>query len=295
MLLTVSLGLVIDNVIAVGKKQLALNNTPNNVRLERSPSGRPYNHFGTHSQKENGNDVFINIQLDELKQQWQRIFPEDSFNYEPRVWNINRYVVLVRYLASKGLNKDSVGISRLSGQDRINIRKGICNCDYAGWSYLHKRVYELVCEYDDFVNRRNVNGHSLTMRLYFWQAALQVIKKNPVLGVGTGDVQAELNQVYEETYSPLDPEWRKRPHNQFLTVAVALGFPGLLVFLFAIFYPVYALRRSLHVLYWPFFILLLVSFILEDTLETQAGLSFYAVFNTLFLADAYFRNKQALN
>ncbi len=298
----VSLGLflacmvfVINYIGSVSQTQLDINATPNNMQMERSFSGRPYNHFVDRGkgQKENGNYVFINIQLDELKNEWKRRFPEDSFDYPPRQHNINRYVVLLRYLASRGLNKDSVGISKLSEEDKLNIRKNICNCRYPHWNFLHKRVYELVCEYDDFMNKRNVNGHSLTMRLYFWEAAVDLIRKNPLTGVGTGDVQPELNKVYDASDSPLDREWYKRPHNQFLTVMVALGMMGLLVLLISIIYPLVRLRKVLHVLYGPFFVLAIVSFLLEDTLETQAGLSFFAVFNTLFISQAYFRKVES--
>jgi O-antigen ligase len=131
------------------------------------------------------------------------------------------------------------------------------------------------------------------MRFYFWDAAIRVIKKYPVVGVGTGDVQLALNQVYSSGDSPLNAEWYKRPHNQFLTVTVALGFVGLLAMLFSIIYPLVLLRKHLHILFWPFLILALVSFMLEDTLETQAGLSFYAVFNSLFISFAYFKKESA--
>lgn len=289
--LTGCIAFTVNYISTISNNQLELNDTPNNRQMQFSPSGRPYNHFDAKGHRENGNYVFINIQLEELRDQWKRLFPADSFNYKPYAHNINRYVVLVRYLASKGLNKDSVGISQLSEEDRQNILKNVCNYKYPQWNYLHKRIYELVCEYDDFLNKRDVNGHSLTMRLYFWQAAVGVIDKYPVMGVGTGDVQAELNRVYEESNSPLDPEWYKRPHNQFLTVMVALGAIGLAVLLLSLVWPVVVLRRHLHALYWPFFVMAIVSFLIEDTLETQAGLSFYAVFNALFISKAWFESK----
>jgi len=284
----------INTVYQISKSQLELKATGNNQQLKQSLSGRAYAHFDTKGQKENGNYVLINIQLDELKNEWKKQFPDDSFNYEPNPHNIKRYEVLVRYLASKGLNKDSVGISNLSTNDKINIKKGICNYLYTDWGFMHKRIYELVCEYDDFINKRDINGHSLTMRFYFWDAAIRVIKKYPVVGVGTGDVQLALNQVYSSGDSPLNAEWYKRPHNQFLTVTVALGFVGLLAMLFSIIYPLVLLRKHLHILFWPFLILALVSFMLEDTLETQAGLSFYAVFNSLLISFAFF-NKESIN
>jgi hypothetical protein len=272
--------------------------TPNISEVNKphkvSPTGNIYLNYASFSQKENGNYVFINIQPTELKKEWQLRFPADSFSYKPNDHNIQRYHVLLRYMASKGLNKDSAGLAKLSNQDFKNIQNNITNYLYPQWSFLHKRIYEFVWEYDEFVNERNINGHSLTMRLYFWKAAVTLIKKNYLFGVGTGDVQTELNTTYIATKSPLDKDWYKRPHNQFLTVTVALGSVGLLLFLFSFLYPVFKLKQELHKLFWPYFLVLCISFILEDTLETQAGLSFYAFFFVLFISQAFFKKQQNL-
>src|SRR5690606_20776188 len=97
-----------------------------------------------------------------------------------------------------------------------------------------------------------VNGHSLTMRIYFWKAAFHTIKQNSLLGVGTGDMKQALNATYDEINSPLSQEWRIRPHNQFLSITLSLGIIGLLIFLFGIIYPAYALRKNLPKLFWAF-------------------------------------------
>lgn len=271
--------------------QLEVNNTPNNRVLSLSASGRYYACFDSTGPRENGNYILRNIQTEELQREWTRLQPADSFSYPPHAHNLARYEVLIRYLASRGLNKDSAGIAALSEEDFANIRKGIPNYLYPGWNFLHKRLYELVCEYDDFRAGRNVNGQSLTMRLYFWKAAWHVVAQHPLIGVGTGDVQQALDRAYADTQSPLEEEWHKRPHNQFLTVTVALGVIGLMVLLVHLLYPAVRLNRQLHILYWPFFLLAMLSFLLEDTLETQAGLSFYAVFNSLLVSMAWFRSQ----
>ena len=290
----VALYVVFTYVSGIIPAALRVNDNPNNRRLLQSPSGRYYSHFDTTGPIENGNYILRNIQTEELKNEWARQFPADSFSYPPHPHNLNRYEVLIRYLASKGLNKDSAGVSKLTGEDKKNIQKNMTNYLYPRWSFLHKRIYELVCEYTDFVNNRNVNGQSLTMRLYFWKAALRLLHKHPFAGVGTGDVQDQLNITYVQTKSPLHPEWYKRPHNQFLTIAVALGAAGVLVFFVHLFYPLLLLRKKMPVLFWPFFVLAVTSFLLEDTLETQAGLSFYAVFNSLFISVAWFKSQTPL-
>ncbi len=281
--LIVSVFFITNYIKSIYNFQFTLNATAVNVPIHSSK-----NYWDTviNYQKENGNLVFININEFELKQQWKKRFNADSFDYSTR-HNINRYYILLRYLASKGLTKDSVGVSKLLPQDFENIKNNITNYLYPSWGNLHKRIYELVIEYDEFKNNRSINGHSLTMRLYFWQAAFKVIKNNPLIGVGTGDVQQQLNETYITTKSPLSAEWYKRPHNQFITITVALGIFGLLIFVSSIIYPVLKLRNQLTVLYFPFLIILISSFMLEDTLESQAGLSFFVVFNTLFISLAY--------
>ena len=284
----IAVALVTNYISGIKDAQLIVKETPNNIPQQFSPSGRAYIHFEKNGQKENGNYIQINVQPEELQLAWKKQFPADSFNYEAK-HNLQRYAVLIRYLASKGQNKDSAGFAQLNETDKRNIQKDISNYEYPFWSYLHKRTYELVNEYDEFIHHRFVNGHSLTMRLYFWKAGLHLAGKNLIAGVGTGDVQQELNKAYIETESPLYTEWFKRPHNQFLTITVALGIIGLILFFISIFYPAITLRQHLSKLYWPFFIIAFLSFFLEDTLETQAGCTFYAFFNTLFLSVAWFR------
>lgn len=292
LVLTVSTWFMFHYVKEVVDGQLIAKAEPNNTLLNVSPSGRSYIHFDTLGQKENGYYIHQNIQLEELQKEWKRRCPEDTFSFPPNAFNLKRYVVLIRYLASMGLNKDSVGVSTLSQGDINSIKSDVANKAYSTWSNLHRRVYELVNEYANFISNRNINGQSLTMRLYFWKAALLSIQEHPFIGVGTGDVQFQLNQTYIKSNSPLFPEWYKRPHNQFLTFAVALGLLGLVAILFSLFYPVYLYRRELNMLYFSFLLVYLISFLIEDTVETQAGATFYAFFNSFLFMEVYFKKQQ---
>ncbi|MGZ3885603.1 MAG: hypothetical protein ACXVPD_16455, partial [Bacteroidia bacterium] len=59
-----------------------------------------------------------------------------------------------------------------------------------------------------------------------------------------------------------------------------------IVFLFWLIYPVVRLKKYLHPLYFVFFLMAVFSFFTEDTLESQAGVTFFVYFNTLFLWQA---------
>jgi O-antigen ligase len=121
------------------------------------------------------------------------------------------------------------------------------------------------------------------MRLEFWRTAIYIIKQNSIIGVGTGDIKNSFYVAYNETNSKLTKEWRLRCHNQYLAITVAFGIVGLAIFLFYLLYPIITLNKKLHYLYWPFILIILFSFITEDTLENQTGLTFFALFNTLFI------------
>jgi hypothetical protein len=250
-----------------------------NAPLDASASNNLYIHFENKGRMENGYYVDINVQTAELKKEWKRKCPSDSFNYQGH--NTGRYEVLIRYLASKGLTKDSSAVAHLSTEDIQNIQANITNCNFQSWSPIGKRIYELMNEYDEYKRHSYVNGHSLTMRLYFWDAAVHAISKNLSFGVGTGDVKEAMMNAYAEKQSPLSEDWRIRPHNQFLTMTIAFGVFGLIVFLFSLFYPLFFDKRRIPVLYGIFVSISFLSFITEDTLETQAGVTFYAFFATL--------------
>lgn len=290
LVLLVGLVFVWRNVAYITDQQLKPKNEVVNTKLNYNSSGREYVHLELYGQKENGYYVLMNIQPSELETAWNLRVPGDAFDYASNT-NMQRSDVLLRYMASKGLTKDSVGFSQLTEEDIKNIQQNICNYQFPEWSFLRKRIYELVNEYDEFINNRRTHGHSVSMRFYYWKNSIEIIKQHPLLGVGTGDVQQELNKLFEQE-TVLTPEWYKHPHNQFISIAVALGIPALLVFIWSLIYPVVQLRKTLHAVYWPFLLISVMSFFTEDTLETLAGVTFFAIWNALFLSQAWFKKQQ---
>ncbi len=96
-------------------------------------------------------------------------------------------------------------------------------------SVFHDRADHVYSEVLQF--RSNPNT-SVGLRLLFWQNSWEIIKKNPWLGVGTGDFQsayAEVNKRQSPRMVATD-----NPHNQYILVLCQLGIVGL-VALVAIF------------------------------------------------------------
>jgi O-antigen ligase len=121
------------------------------------------------------------------------------------------------------------------------------------------------------------------MRFEFWKTGWIIWKENFWLGVGTGDLQDSFNKKYEDLKSSLEKQWRYRAHNQFLSIAIAFGLFGLIYFISVIILSGITATKNKNFFYLIFLCVALLSMLTEDTLETQAGVTFFAFFNSLLL------------
>ncbi len=252
-----------------------------NKLLSINANGRSYLQDTIYGLAENGNLIGININYQELNNEWNKR-SKHSFDKVTTSGVEIRYCAL-RYLASKGYTKDSLGISLLTNEDILNIENGITNYKYTNQNGFAKRWSDLVWEYTKYKRNENPSGHTVTMRLEFWKTSLFIIDQNLWFGVGTGDAQLSFDKAYEITKSKLTKDWHLRSHNQYLAIMVAFGIFGFMYFLVYLFYPVVFFRKQLHNLFWPFFLIALISFTTEDTLGTQAGVTFFALYFFMFI------------
>lgn len=92
---------------------------------------------------------------------------------------------------------------------------------------VNYRQGEAKCENPESGTLQN---NSIGPRLVFWENTWQIIKKHPLLGVGTGDFPAEYEKVRQER-TPNHWENVNNPHNMYLMVWAQTGVLGLSVFL----------------------------------------------------------------
>jgi uncharacterized membrane protein len=251
-------------------------------KLEKmSPQGHPYLHNLTDRTTENGNYLYLYIQFDELREAWSRRSPLPFDSLDKK----NQLVAntLIRYLASKGLRKDAGGMRQLTDSDIRAIEKGTANVVFTWKLSVRGQIYETLWGLEEYRKTGDPTGSSLMQRLEFWKASGGIIKDNWLIGVGTGDMNESFQQQYEKMKSKLAPENRWRSHNQFLSVFVGFGILGLLWFLVSILYPPLALGKFRDYFFLVFFIIAMLSMIPEDTIESQLGVTFYALFYSLFL------------
>ena len=192
------------------------------------------------------------------------------------------YYALVRYLTSKDLRKDSEGVEHLTENDIRNIENGIANYNYIENPGFKTRIMKVMVAYNNYERNGEANGSSVFQRVEYIKASFDIIKDNPVFGVGTGIVKV-FADYYEDTNSKLKPEYRLRSHNQYLAITVAFGVIGLLWFLFSMFYPLFADKRNRNYLYIVFLFIVMLSMFTDDTLETQVGATLFAFFNSFLV------------
>ncbi|MBN2520959.1 MAG: O-antigen ligase family protein, partial [Bacteroidales bacterium] len=244
-------------------------------------NGNPYQHCTNIYGFENGNYVWINICEKELKEEW---FKRSEFEYDgkDKKGQSIKYT-LIRYLASKGLKKDSAGMSELTDKDIKNIELGKANYLFGKKFSFYPRIYELIWEIDNFLHGGNPSGHSITQRIVYIKTGLLIFKDNFFIGTGTGDVKLSFNKKYEETGSDLSKKWRLRAHNQFITFMLTFGIIGFLWISFAVLYPIRLEKKWNNYFFVLIFGITMLCMINEDTLETHVGASMIAYFYSLFL------------
>jgi O-antigen ligase len=119
-------------------------------------------------------------------------------------------------------------------------------------------------------------------RLVKWQSALDVIRDNWLFGVGSGDVQDELNKQYEAHDFQAGITEQFNTHNQFLQTWVGTGLMGLAVFIATLIVSVAKAIRLKNHFFLLFMALFVICCLTESMLERQFGILFYVIFSSLF-------------
>ena len=252
--------------------------------LKMTDSGEPYVNEAVAPysySKENGYLVYKHIAWKELEKSWGKRSDIKFDGKDLRGQEIKH--TIIRFITSQGKRKNKQAVEELSDVEIEAIQNGVANYKYIGMNGISRRLHKIIWEYNSHVDGVDPNGHSVIMRWVYWKTAYRIFKQNPILGVGTGDVQDAFDRQYEKDHSSLLPKYRLRAHNQYITYGVSFGVLGILLFAFFLIYPMIVTNAYKNYFYLAFYSIATLSMISEDTLETQVGITFFAFFNTIFL------------
>jgi hypothetical protein len=120
--------------------------------------------------------------------------------------------------------------------------------------------------------------NNLETRLFNWQSSVQIIKKNPLLGVGVGDVSDELEVVYGLNNLQKIKEKEFNEHSQYLNYWSGIGILGLSFFMLFLFMNLKLALSSNNDEYFGLTILCMVFCFTESVFLRSNGLIFFVFF-----------------
>ncbi len=129
------------------------------------------------------------------------------------------------------------------------------------------------------VEKNDISGHD--GRLIIWTSVTKIAKENLMFGVGTGDIQDELNKEYLRIGKTNFAKDNFNAHNQYIEILLENGAIGLLLFLMIFGVMVYITVSEWKLLFSMFIIIVFISFLFETMLNRLAGVSFFALFSFL--------------
>lgn len=152
---------------------------------------------------------------------------------------------------------------------------------------VHSRIALIQWELNEFYNAKNLTDGSMSKRILAWDVMGDVIRENPFLGIGAGDVgavikegsKAKMKEFQTIRYDMDESRLLESPHNQYLENIAACGFLGLIPLLLVLFIPLY--KQSRNVLVLTFVFMVGATMMTESFLERQWGVAFVLTFFAL--------------
>lgn len=253
--------------------------------VRKTVNGNPYT-FDVLSKMnwENGYPVQAFIADEELEKEWSK---SSRVNYRTGVDLKGNPIrnILWRYMTSKGLRKDSLDFQKMSKRDIRNVEMGFASIEMAKGG-ISAQLYRMRSQLKD---AEDPNGKSLLEKIESLKAGITIIKNHPFCGVGVGDMQQSFADAYRTNGSKLKiDEHILLTHNQFLTTWIAGGIICFLAFV-GFWFIQLATALRINAFEWTgFLVITMLSFLIEDTLQTQTGVSFAAFFFAFFITGKAF-------
>ncbi len=240
-----------------------------------------YIHYTDNEDYENQYRVWLFVCDNELRDEWNKIstYKYDSLDNKGQPLR----GTIMRYLTSYGYTKDSLGVSKLTKEDISLIENGYANHIFLKRFSIYSRLYQIYWEIENYFKYGNPSGHSFTQRIEYILNASRVIQRHFWFGTGTGDVKKEIDWQYQHDNSVLSNKWRLRAHNQYVTTFLTFGLFGFIVIVTLLTTAIIKEKQNIDFIAFVFLCILFLSMINEDTLETQAGVNFFAFFFSLFI------------
>jgi O-antigen ligase len=158
---------------------------------------------------------------------------------------------------------------------------------------FNKRVHQASNDIEKIMHHKF--NSSWGIRAAFWITSLNIVQKNPLIGVGIGDFySATKHELEKQKYKDISTSTKNfmstnTPHNQYLLILMQTGVIGFTLFLFFIYYFIKLPIRDKEIkeISLLFSAIFFTSFIADTLLMQQFPLALFIVFIGLFNANSF--------
>jgi len=128
----------------------------------------------------------------------------------------------------------------------------------------------------NMIQRGQTANYSDGERVRSLQIGVDMIKKNPVFGIGIGDIRDASHEYYADWFP--DSQKKILPHNQFILAWASYGIFGLIFFLLCLFSPLLGFSINDQTLLFSLIFTLFVYGLVEKPLDEYVFVSVHALF-----------------
>ncbi|MEI9943670.1 MAG: O-antigen ligase family protein [Chitinophagaceae bacterium] len=140
---------------------------------------------------------------------------------------------------------------------------------------FHNRINYFIYDYSYFKKMEYLPGGNDAVRVISLNAGWDILNKNPIAGVGAGDVLSATKEWYEVHYPQVRQTDIIYPSSEWLLYGDACGWPGFLLFTCIMCIPFFVVRK--YKLVWITLNLIAAFSLLFDVgLEVQFGVFIYS-------------------
>ena len=153
---------------------------------------------------------------------------------------------------------------------------------YNYYNTLTGEEIEDIYDYNQYGINSSLETWEKTNRIYIWKSSVEIIKENILIGVGTGDINQELNNKFRANNQEYLATKYTNSHNQILDYLIKYGIVGFLIIGFAFSMYFKKAWKKNDQLFLMFLSLCCLCMLTENILNRQYGIVFFFFINSLF-------------
>jgi len=116
-----------------------------------------------------------------------------------------------------------------------------------------------------------------------WHAAFELIKKNPLMGYGSGSEGNLLQQKYFQDHLYNSYIHQLNAHNEYLSLLFKFGLAGVLLYLFILYIGFKKAIKEKNIFFCSFLLLITFVSFSENILDVNKGIFFFSFFFSYFI------------